>query len=657
LSLQFPGEPQQWSCLKTKNTFVKIHGYGRYVYQSYPGYEKQGSNLTIEVIFRGLLQYLQDKEMKSIRNLYVQLDNYSINKSYCVLAAMSALVLLGICRKVKLSYSLVSHGHEDGDREIGTAGIHLCKCDLQSIDVFKTELPRAFQKNHKSVAKVFQLIGITDYESILGPEITFMKETIDGIQFLLIIIIVIFEAIGISSAHKFRISAVPDRTNVGPSTPLILYTPNIMNGWCPRPAPLVKSSIWKKLFAHPSTPGSGAPISVKAEPVLEKGNRQTWNYLVSYAAGSGMNVDESFLYHSCFLYVEELFRLDCPSIPCPLNRDLVVQKFSSTVRQLPHPDYHKTLTAVHERINILLVARKDQEFKDAWEGFFSELPSSPAVAHDTYINALGTLAIDFGGPLQIHENPYVRAKTDADYIDTITFVDGPVSYQERISLLKDLGLYAPRVRKKRKGVTAEKATDPKPKKGRAKAQRKKSKTVEEEEDEEMIEEEEEEDEGEEEDNDEDEDSDQPPGRQRPANKRKPDAASKVVRQSRTYSKRTTVLDEEEDLEEDKAQTINQPRVKKAVSNSRLKRKVPEVDASSEESEDHNISTPAISRGMSKYSYALCLHFVCVVVVVVQEPHKKRPQPTYVYEVVPTASWVDSSQISDKNLIAGRRGRR
>lgn len=54
--------------------------------ESYPGYEKQGSNLTIEVIFRGVLQYLKDKEMKSIRNLYVQLDNYSINKSYCVLA-------------------------------------------------------------------------------------------------------------------------------------------------------------------------------------------------------------------------------------------------------------------------------------------------------------------------------------------------------------------------------------------------------------------------------------------------------------------------------------------------------------------------------------------------------------------------------------------
>ena len=130
-----------------------------------------------------------------------------------------------------------------------------------------------------------------------------------------------------------------------------------------------------------------------------------------------------------------------------------------------------------------------------------------------------------------------------------------------------------------------------------------------------------------------------------ANKRKPDAASKVVRQSRTDS---TVLDEDEDLEET-SQKISQPRAKKAVSNSRLKRKVPEVDASSEESRDHNGYVEIFLCVMS--SFCLCCRCSGSRIT------RKRPQPTYVYEVVPTASWVDSSQISDKSLIAGRRGRR
>jgi hypothetical protein len=46
------GEPLNYACLKTKNTFAKIHGFGRIVFQSYPQIESQGANLTIEIILR-----------------------------------------------------------------------------------------------------------------------------------------------------------------------------------------------------------------------------------------------------------------------------------------------------------------------------------------------------------------------------------------------------------------------------------------------------------------------------------------------------------------------------------------------------------------------------------------------------------------------------
>jgi hypothetical protein len=43
------GEPVPHSGMKVKNTFVQIHGWGFYVFQSYPHLESQDSNLTIEV--------------------------------------------------------------------------------------------------------------------------------------------------------------------------------------------------------------------------------------------------------------------------------------------------------------------------------------------------------------------------------------------------------------------------------------------------------------------------------------------------------------------------------------------------------------------------------------------------------------------------------
>lgn len=50
-----------------------------------------------------------------------------------------------------------------------------------------------------------------------------------------------------------------------------------------------------------------------------------------------------------------------------------------------------------------------------------------------------------------HSGPFVKASrpslqsflTDSDYVDPITFVNGPVSREERVQLLKHIGLYQP----------------------------------------------------------------------------------------------------------------------------------------------------------------------------------------------------------------------
>ena len=96
-----------------------VHGFGTFVYQSYPEYEKQGANLTVEIIVRVVHKAMKMKTMSALRNLYIHLDNYSINKNFTVVSVMGALTVLGICRKVKVSYGERGHGHGDNDANMG----------------------------------------------------------------------------------------------------------------------------------------------------------------------------------------------------------------------------------------------------------------------------------------------------------------------------------------------------------------------------------------------------------------------------------------------------------------------------------------------------------------------------------------------------------
>ena len=88
-------EPAGHRCLPVKNTFSKIHGYGKIIFQSYPLLEKQGANLVAEVVFRSVKNFMEKTGRKCLRNVYVYLDNTNANKCRTLLSAMSALVLLG----------------------------------------------------------------------------------------------------------------------------------------------------------------------------------------------------------------------------------------------------------------------------------------------------------------------------------------------------------------------------------------------------------------------------------------------------------------------------------------------------------------------------------------------------------------------------------
>jgi hypothetical protein len=179
-------EASGFNRLPTKGTFVKIQGVGRIVYQSYPTLEKQGSNLIVEVILRALVTFMKLRpERKAIRNVSIFLDNTSVNKCHILIAAMSSLVLLGmlilcfgilcaccnalilyvalfyigICRKVKLSYFLVGHGHCDGDRDISVGGTAIANEALQTFEKFKKAIKGAFENSGQAYADVERYVS------------------------------------------------------------------------------------------------------------------------------------------------------------------------------------------------------------------------------------------------------------------------------------------------------------------------------------------------------------------------------------------------------------------------------------------------------------------------------------------------------------------
>ena len=115
---------------------------------------------------RSLKTYLKAKKMKSLRNLYIQMDNASPNKNFCVIAAMGALVLLGIVKKVKISYLMTGHSHTFNDGVVGTVGNRFVEGDVPTFEKFREVVNEAFadmgSKNHE----VYRIVGMTDYKEM-----------------------------------------------------------------------------------------------------------------------------------------------------------------------------------------------------------------------------------------------------------------------------------------------------------------------------------------------------------------------------------------------------------------------------------------------------------------------------------------------------------
>ena len=119
--------------LKTKVIATIVHGHGAYLYWC-TDQIKHDSNLTIECLRRTLIKFESEKG-KLPPTLYLQLDNGPDQKSRQFLAFIAYLVESGVFQKIKVSYLIVGHTHEDVDQYFSCISRYIRKTLKQLLSV------------------------------------------------------------------------------------------------------------------------------------------------------------------------------------------------------------------------------------------------------------------------------------------------------------------------------------------------------------------------------------------------------------------------------------------------------------------------------------------------------------------------------------------
>jgi len=125
---------------------VKAHGLGEYFYFSTNEF-KTGANLNIECLHRTLIDLRRtydeeiakpDSTFKTFpHTLYLQVDGGSENKNRYLKAYCDRLVAFGLFKKVKVSYLMVGHTHEDIDQVLCVVGSKV-KCNTNPLTLTLT---------------------------------------------------------------------------------------------------------------------------------------------------------------------------------------------------------------------------------------------------------------------------------------------------------------------------------------------------------------------------------------------------------------------------------------------------------------------------------------------------------------------------------------
>ena len=123
--------------LKTHVTGVIVHGYIHRIYTWVDNFPKD-ANMSATILMEILKELLEMDEIKGQgglpRKLYLQLDNCgSENKNKYFMTFLAVLVHLGVFEKIKVSFLMVGHTHEDIDQFFSRLSVLWNPVDMYSI--------------------------------------------------------------------------------------------------------------------------------------------------------------------------------------------------------------------------------------------------------------------------------------------------------------------------------------------------------------------------------------------------------------------------------------------------------------------------------------------------------------------------------------------
>lgn len=144
------------------------HGRRTYAY-TFAENIKHGSNLTIEVLFRVLIDTLE-REQKLPPVLYLQLDNTTKQcKSRYILGFLALLVHFGVFEKVVLSFLPVGHTHEDIDQIFSRLAVYLRKHNVRNQFELLEALKAAYTPRDGHEVQTGHLVTVANISDWIEP--------------------------------------------------------------------------------------------------------------------------------------------------------------------------------------------------------------------------------------------------------------------------------------------------------------------------------------------------------------------------------------------------------------------------------------------------------------------------------------------------------
>jgi hypothetical protein len=177
--------------LKTKLFAATVHGYGNFFFWC-TDQVAHDTNLSIEVLQRTLLKYEHAKgTLPPV--LYLQLDNGPDQKSKQFLGFLAYLVQKKIFHKIKVSFLIVGHTHEDIDQKFSVIGKYIQRFlrEVLSIPAFIDAIIQCMVKKEKAPKCVEHIQFCYDLEpltSFLDPDLSrfaLPEKTGDNVHYFL----------------------------------------------------------------------------------------------------------------------------------------------------------------------------------------------------------------------------------------------------------------------------------------------------------------------------------------------------------------------------------------------------------------------------------------------------------------------------------------